>query len=406
MRDATSRAAMRSLTLGLLLAGCGMGCGTSEPDIVGPFTGPTHRYYVDSIRVPMTNTEARDVAGDLNGDGYVDNQLGSVTSMQAGMGNVTQHGVDMIAAGVIASSLEIVADDLQNDPAVGVRYLGTASSPAVELGGRIEDGTFRSNLTRNASQPGQAELHLPVFIDADPSLVSAIGMEMELVPDGSGGFDATIHAGIVADEAMWGAIHRAIAQMVGSDPGGHRMMLDIIDVSPRDLAISYEEVRNNGLLQSLLGSDLTIDRQRVVSFGFRAHLRPCPQGACVDDLPRDHCFDRVLGTGETDVDCGGSCRGCQAGATCRDALDCATRSCDDGRCGPPSCTNGVRDGIESDVDCGGPGTMCPRCAVDKRCYDDGDCASFECGEPCIPVDEWDCFGDGWFPSEDTCYPRP
>jgi hypothetical protein len=39
------------------------------------------------------------------------------------------------------------------------------------------------------------------------------------------------------------------------------------------------------------------------------------------------------------------------------------------------CTNGVRDGDESDVDCGG---SCPRCAAGKSCVANTDCQSGSC----------------------------
>lgn len=383
-----------------------LACASDPPsEVVGPYTGQTYRYAVDSIRVPMTQTEVRDLGGDLDANGQFDNQLGSTIAMQAGMGNVTRYAGDMIAAGVILSSIEITADDLQNDPTVGVRYLGTDDSPAVEIGGRIEDGRFRSNYIAYASEPGEAELHLPVFAEADPSLVKAIALEMTLAPDGSGGFDAEIHAAIADDDALWEAVYRGISQMVASDPGGHLTMLSILEGSPRDGVISYDEVRNNSLLVSLLAPDVVVDGRRVLSLGFRAHARPCAEGACNEGVAFDHCFDRLLDGDESDLDCGGGCRSCEGGAVCRDAGDCETAGCDAGRCAAPSCTDGLRDGSETDVDCG---SLCGDCAVGQRCYSDGDCASGECGEPCIddPNDDWDCLfdGDGW--SEDTCYPRP
>ncbi len=39
------------------------------------------------------------------------------------------------------------------------------------------------------------------------------------------------------------------------------------------------------------------------------------------------------------------------------------------------CGNSTKDPLESDVDCGGP---CPKCALDKGCSGDGDCASAHC----------------------------
>lgn len=53
----------------------------------------------------------------------------------------------------------------------------------------------------------------------------------------------------------------------------------------------------------------------------------------------------------------------------------------------PTCTDGVKNGDESDVDCGG---TCPRCATSKICRRDGDCLSGFCsGGRCLP-----CTGDG------------
>jgi hypothetical protein len=244
-----------------------------------------------------------------------------------------------------------------------------------------------------------------VFKEADPGMVNAVALEMTFAPDSSGGFDATIHAAVADDDALWAAVHRGIAQMVASDPGGHITMLSLVDVSPRDGLISFDEVRNNSLLKSLLAPDVIVGGRRVLSFGFRVHARPCAAGACNEGVAFERCFDRLLDGGESDVDCGGGCRSCEGGALCRDASDCETPSCDAGRCAAPSCTDGVMDGIETDVDCG---SLCGDCAVGKRCFSDSDCASGECGEPCIddPNDDWDCLfdGDGW--SADMCYPRP
>ena len=108
--------------------------------------------------------------------------------------------------------------------------------------------------------------------------------------------------------------------------------------------------------------------------------------------------------------CTPSCTGgriCQAGGVC--ACPSGTRGCFNGNCGaccsnfdcctppdgqftcPPgsqtcldtiprvcgySCTDGVRNGTESDIDCGGD---CSRCANGKRCNTHQDCASSKCG---------------------------
>lgn len=67
-----------------------------------------------------------------------------------------------------------------------------------------------------------------------------------------------------------------------------------------------------------------------------------------------------------------------AGEACGAAKDW---TCDDeGRC--LGCQNQVRDGVESDVDCGGPD--CSPCANGQACLADTDCQSLACSTICLP----------------------
>jgi len=375
---------MRTVVLAALLLGC-----STNDDVVGPFTGTTQRYALYMVELPRTNTMARTFGGDLNGDGSVDNQLGQVISTLAVYNDVTAHAADMIAGGSIPTALEITADDFTDDDSVGVRYLGVPGSRYVELGGTFKDGTFQSNFVATTDVPGQADLYLPVFTEADPSVLDAAKMELWLIPglDEVDTFRADVHAAIPADDGLWDAVYRGFSQMIASDPADHRGMLADLDGAPRDGVLTYDDVRHSSLLVSLLSPDLLSEKPPMISFGFRGYFRKCAEGPCLDSTPFDHCFDRKLDADETDVDCGGSCRGCEAGAMCASASDCETVTCDQGHCGPPSCSDGVRDGLESDIDCGAD---CQRCGVGERCYFDADCESGRCGAT---------VGDD---SEDTC----
>ena len=399
-RDASLLRVLRAAICLVLYAACDA---SANEDVVGPFTGATHRYVVDGIYLPVSNAKPREFGGDLDGDGDVDNQLGQLFSSLAGQADLSTHGHDMIVAGTIASSVEIVADDLLDDRSVSVAYRGTGDSPFVAVGGTFDGGWFRSNRTATTRVPGEAELHLPVFTEADPSLVSAIGLELFLIPDGNGGYGAIVHGAIPTEPAFREAVHRGIAQMVASDPAEHRGMLGLFDRND-DRAISFDELWQNSLIISMLAPDLTMDGRSVISIGFQAHLRPCATGACTDGLPFDHCFDRLLDGDETDLDCGGSCQRCEPNATCVRGEDCESTVCDTGRCGPASCFNGARDGFEGDIDCGGD--CVADCANGQRCYSDLDCASGQCGKPCIPDDNcFFCCLDFDF-SADTCHPPP
>jgi uncharacterized membrane protein len=83
------------------------------------------------------------------------------------------------------------------------------------------------------------------------------------------------------------------------------------------------------------------------------------------------CNDGVRNGDEEDVDCGGaSCPACPGESPCTNGpLECDSYICLDGVCQPPTCADGVRNGDEEDVDCGGGNcgpcsTLChEQCAV-------------------------------------------
>jgi hypothetical protein len=102
------------------------------------------------------------------------------------------------------------------------------------------------------------------------------------------------------------------------------------------------------------------------------------------------CFDGIMNQNETDIDCGGpTCAGCGPNQACQTGTDCgATRttrfSCIANICKTPSCTDGVANGQEPDIDCGR--TCSAKCAASKRCFGNQDCvAGNDCAaNKCIP----------------------
>lgn len=89
---------------------------------------------------------------------------------------------------------------------------------------------------------------------------------------------------------------------------------------------------------------------------------------------------------ETDIDCGGSCSGCGIGEDCSDDDDCRSDYCNSrGKCATPSCDDGIKNGEETDVDCGGD---CTSCEVGDSCENDGDCKSLNCDnntDKCVTI---------------------
>jgi hypothetical protein len=92
----------------------------------------------------------------------------------------------------------------------------------------------------------------------------------------------------------------------------------------------------------------------------------------------DTCQDEIKNGDETDVDCGGSCDPCNLGQACLVSADCTEGTCEEGVCTiivAPSCEDGLQNGDETDVDCGG---TCGPCEEGESCNVDADCAVGTC----------------------------
>ena len=96
------------------------------------------------------------------------------------------------------------------------------------------------------------------------------------------------------------------------------------------------------------------------------------------------CEDGVQNGGETGVDCGGpdcpDCPTCEDGVQNGDetGVDCGGPDCPD--C--PTCEDGVQNGDETGVDCGGPD--CPDCPTCEDGVQNGDETGVDCGGPNCP----------------------
>ena len=82
-----------------------------------------------------------------------------------------------------------------------------------------------------------------------------------------------------------------------------------------------------------------------------------------------------------DDDCDGiadEAAGCaNLGDPCTLNPDCASGNCNAGVCDDDTCSDGLRNGTESDVDCGG--VCATKCTYGELCNTDSDCASALCG---------------------------
>ena len=106
-----------------------------------------------------------------------------------------------------------------------------------------------------------------------------------------------------------------------------------------------------------------------------ADLSVVPDLMTPPDLYVPTCTDGIKNGNESDVDCGGVCGKCANGLACGGSADCQSGVCTGARCQAPTCADGVKNGNESDTDCGG---TCPHCGSGKMCSQGSDCGSSVC----------------------------
>lgn len=101
----------------------------------------------------------------------------------------------------------------------------------------------------------------------------------------------------------------------------------------------------------------------------------CESGICdtaMGTCAPARCDDDVRNGSETDVDCGGSaCPACGNGGTCERPADCQSGTCNQRTCAPPGCGDGV---VQGDEDCDDTGAS-------AAC--DADCTLPVCGDGVI-----------------------
>ncbi|MGC6416779.1 MAG: hypothetical protein ACON3Z_06665, partial [Bradymonadia bacterium] len=129
------------------------------------------------------------------------------------------------------------------------------------------------------------------------------------------------------------------------------------------------------------GATCGAQERRLYCFEQACDQFPCPEPTHDDGIENNF---------ESDVDCGGllgTSPRCEAGRRCDRDGDCVSGACMDGVCAGEvaTCDDGVQNGDETDVDCGG---SCGDCVVGRNCAVPNDCLSGICGEDnvCAAVD--------------------
>jgi hypothetical protein len=168
----------------------------------------------------------------------------------------------------------------------GMFSIAAGSPDNLALGGKIVNGTFtggstKSNLSLQIALGGTNAIQLDMIgARAKASMISEAGI-------GSGTMGGVVFGGAVTKEDIDGKVIPAIqAQLVPiimedcptpaaadcgcmADSTG-KTILGLFDTTPKDCAVTVDEIKNNSLIVSLLAPDVTIEGKMALSLGIKA----------------------------------------------------------------------------------------------------------------------------------------
>ncbi|HEY5924657.1 MAG TPA: hypothetical protein VIV11_23420 [Kofleriaceae bacterium] len=292
---------MRSAVLALAVVGCS--------DELSPPTGEQVKYVLSGLTLPQSNTTARQLGLDLNGDGTIDNQLGTA------MGSLTNEGADpsvrvfvRIAHGDVLS-LATLQYAQASDPDDSIAFtLFEGSNPVPAPCTAKLDTTCRHHLQgdgqfvalpalnqpllgermpgRFIGGPGRLAVSIPLY-DAvvyvellgarvriyrldDTSLVGLIGggltasdVHHKLVP----AFQSHLEQRIAAECSMRNQ-PPSCGCVTNEEKTDALTWIHMLDTNPKDCMITNDEISNNSLVGQLIAPDIEIDGVRLTSLGF------------------------------------------------------------------------------------------------------------------------------------------
>lgn len=276
--------------LPLAVAPLALAC--TDPGEPGPpdvTTGTYHDYVQRGWILPHNATEAQQLGFDLDGDGHVEDQAGTVIGALAGLGlEIEQSSADAFTGGDLIALHRLRADDLVADPSVewtlfegapgaAPRFDGSDRLLAVaqtgQLAGMIHDG--RAELAW-----GGATIALPFFPGQDPLRIPLGEARMVIDLDASG-CHGRVGGSIAADD-ITGAVlptlaAEAIIHMARHPEHRFTEIAHQVFDDNHDAQVTVDEILADPVTRGLFSSDLDTDgdgQRDAVSFGLGFECAP------------------------------------------------------------------------------------------------------------------------------------
>jgi hypothetical protein len=276
-------------------------------------SGPHHHYAVNKAFIPKNSAEARMFGLDVDGKEGVDNQLGMVLGTLAGQGFDIQTSIDTaINDGTINLLVNLQTSSYTSSGGAGLSvHLGDNPMPAPctdpntpstcgqhlkgtgmfsIAAGSPDDAALTGKIVNGTFTGGPGNVHLQISLAGATVDLDLIGAKAQT----SGMSDDKIDSGIVAgavtqddlNTKVIPAIQSSLAPLIerdcnaptmpmGTPPCGcmdgstGKQVISLFDTSPKDCMVTVDEIKNNGLIQSLLAPDVSIDGKMALSIGLK-----------------------------------------------------------------------------------------------------------------------------------------
>ncbi len=275
---------------------CGGGDDGTEPPS-GPHTG----YVVDSVSVPD------DKPFDLDGNGVKDNALGQVLGILSGQGFDVQGSLDeAVAQGTIILLYDLQTPDFTTAAGAGLSIrLGDNPTPAactdaadLVCGNHLEGGASFDIAAASPSDagvdgkiaggvfnggPGNFTLQI-ALAGSDPISLDLIGARAKATGITANGIGEVLLGGAISEQQLndevLPAIHAQLGPIIAEDcdvaagppdcgcVDTGATIIDFFD-DDGDCGVTLDEIKNNGLIQSVLSPDVTIDGVDALSLTVR-----------------------------------------------------------------------------------------------------------------------------------------
>ncbi len=173
---------------------------------------------------------------------------------------------------------------------------------------------------------------------------------------------------------------------------------DSQDVADADIEVYYDGSKIEDKTTNSQGETSFIPREEGTYEIFAEKTGCYDEQKEIDVTVCETCSDGVLNQDESDVDCGGVCPPCGDNQSCQNDADCSSGWCLSGECRTSTCSDGLLGPGEEDIDCGG---SCPTCETCTDTIQNQDETDIDCGGVCSPCsDGSDCITDsdctsGW-----------